>query len=421
MPQSVLILLHGAVVLLFGITLSAAFAGIRGIRKNMLVFLGLYLLSGTLQFGASLLFSESFVWKLYPVITHLPLILLLCCYYRKTIPTALASVFTAYLFCQPSKWAGVLALQLSGSSLWEYAVRLPVLVAVGCVCLFYVAPSLSEIFNKDWRSVCIFGIVPAVYYVFDYATVIYSDLWVSSNPAVIEFLPMFLAFTYTAFCLVYYREYEQKADAQRNEEIMRITAQQQAKELVAVKRSEQEIRLLRHDMRLLLSSIDVSIENGDTEKARELIAAYTDSVNRTRVERFCANDSVNYVLSDYAGRCRAGDVPFTCAVELDVLPVDEIIFCSILSNALDNALNAQKPLPAGKRSIRVMIKISNGKLLLSVKNPVGQNVVFADGLPVTGKRGHGYGTQSIRYMTEKLGGNCQFSVQEGIFILRVVL
>ena len=96
----------------------------------------------------------------------------------------------------------------------------------------------------------------------------------------------------------------------------------------------------------------------------------------------------------------------SCTVELDELKVDELLFCSILSNALDNALNAQKLLPAQKCSIRVMIKVSNEKLLLSVKNPIGQRITFADGLPVTGRRGHGYGTQSIRYMTAKLGGMC---------------
>lgn len=421
MLDSILIFLHGAVILLFGITLSAAFAGIRNNRENALVFLVLYLLSGGLQLGATLLFSADLVWKLYPVIAHLPLILLLCRYYCKTIPTALAATFSAYLCCQPAKWAGVVTFQLTGSPVWEYVVRLAMLVIVGHVGLTYVAPCLSDIYNKERRSVCIFGIVPTVYYIFDYATGVYSDLWYSSNPIIAEFLPLVLALTHMVFCFVYYREYEQKADAQRNEEIMRITSQQQAKELMAVKRSEQEIRLLRHDMRLLLSSIDISIENGDTEKARELICAYTDNINRTKVERFCANDSVNYVLSDYAGRCKVEGIPFTHIIEMDALKVDEILFCSILSNALDNALNAQKSLPAEKRSIRVMIKISNGKLLLSVKNPVGTNVVFADGLPVTGKRGHGYGTQSIRYMTEKLGGNCQFSIQNDTFILRVVL
>lgn len=421
MLEDILTVLYGAVVLFFGVTLTGAFAGIRGIRKNSLILLGLCLFCGGLQLAAHFAFSPETVWKLYPLITHLPLIVLLCFYYRKTLVTALASAFTAYLLCQPAKWVGVLTHQLTGSRIAESCGRILCLFLVAGIALYYLTSCLSDIYNKDRRSVVIFAIVPTVYYVFDYVTAVYTDLWISNNRVVAEFLPFFLAATYILFCTVYYSEYEQKADALRNEQIMRITAQQQAKEIIAVKRSEQEIRLLRHDMRLLLSSLNVCIDNEDPQKARELIAAYTDSINRTRVERFCDNDAVNYVLSDYAGKCKALDIPFTCIIEMEELKVDEILFCSILSNALDNALNAQKPLPAGKRSIRVMIKISNGKLLLSVKNPVGGKVVFSDGLPVAGKRGHGYGTQSIRYMTEKLGGNCQFSVQDDLFILRVVL
>ena len=40
---------------------------------------------------------------------------------------------------------------------------------------------------------------------------------------------------------------------------------------------------------------------------------------------------------------------------------------------------------------------------------------------MSAKAGHGYGTQSILYLTEKLGGKCQFVVQNNIFVLRVVL
>lgn len=421
MTEMILNLAYGAVVMLFGFALTAAYAGIRGTWKNTFVFFGLYAICGALQIVATAEFSEALVWKLYPLITHLPLTLLLCLHYRKSLPTALAAVFTAYLCCQPSKWVGILVLQLTKSFVWSEIARMLALLVVGYLCLFRVASCLEEIFNKDRRSVCIFGLLPAVYYVFDYATAVYSDLWGARNPVVTEFVPLVLTCAYVVFCFIYYREHEQKADALRNEQIMRVTARQQEKELQAIKTGEQELRLLRHDMRLILSSIDQCMENGDTEKAREMIAAYTESINRTHLERFCENDALNYVLSDYFGRCKAAGVPFSCLVELEELAVEEIPFCTIVSNALDNALNAQKLLPAEKRGIRVMIKTAEGKLLLSVKNPVGKKVRFVDGLPVAGKPGHGFGTQSIRYMTEKLGGNCQFSVTEGTFVLRVVL
>ena len=419
--QQILTLVHGAFLLVFGVTLTAAFSGIRPSKRNALAFSVFSALVGLVQAALVLTLPQALVWQLYPVITHLPLILLLRLWYRKPTVAAMAATFTAYLCCQPAKWFGVLTYRFFQNTTLEYVARIAVLLAVGYVAVSYLSPCLSEIFSKDRRSVCIFGIVPTVYYAFDYATVIYTDLWLSNDQVVMEFLPFFLAVTYMVFCVVYYKEYEQKADAQRTEHMIRTTVQQQAKEIAAVKQSEQEIRLLRHDMRMLLSSLAISIENGETEKAREMIAAQIARIDGTRLERFCNVETLNYVLSDYAAKCRENDVAFSYDIALKELTVDEMIFCSILSNALDNALNAQNEIPAGKRSIRLMLKESNGKLLLSVKNPVLQKVTFANGLPVAEKKGHGYGTQSIRYMTERLGGNCQFSQQQNTFILRVVL
>lgn len=65
--------------------------------------------------------------------------------------------------------------------------------------------------------------------------------------------------------------------------------------------------------------------------------------------------------------------------------------------------------------------MDDGKLLISLKNTFAGKPVFTDGIPHSGKAGHGYGTQSIRYVTEKLNGNCQLTVEDGWFVLRAVL
>jgi hypothetical protein len=46
---------------------------------------------------------------------------------------------------------------------------------------------------------------------------------------------------------------------------------------------------------------------------------------------------------------------------------------------------------------------------------------MVDGLPQAREEGHGLGTHSIKYITEKLNGHCQFLAQDGQFILRVVV
>ena len=108
-------------------------------------------------------------------------------------------------------------------------------------------------------------------------------------------------------------------------------------------------------------------------------------------------------------------------MDIPEIALDEVMFSAILSNALDNALNAQMDLPSSERKVNLMLKDAGRKLLLSVENPYEKEPIFSDGIPVSKRPDHGYGTQSIRYVTERLGGKCQFSAKNGIFALQVVI
>ena len=139
------------------------------------------------------------------------------------------------------------------------------------------------------------------------------------------------------------------------------------------------------------------------------------------MKRYCGNDTLNYVLSDYAAQCREKGIRFHTAIELGELTVDEMLLSTIVVNALDNALNAQEKLPSDKKRIRLMLKNSGGKTLLCVKNSFSEKPVFQNGIPVTSRKGHGNGVISIQYATEKLGGNCRFYLDEDSFVLQVVV
>lgn len=422
MMENSLFFIHGTLLLLFGVFLSGAFAGIKfNILRNLKSFLIICALCGTLQIATYIFFQEGIVWKLYPLTTHLPLILFLCIIYHKRLAISLVSVFTAYLFCQPANWFGVLIFSITKSLTMEYLIRICALVIVAFITLRYLAPYFSKIYNKDTRSVCIFAIIPFVYYVFDYTTMIYTDLWISNNRIVAEFLPFFLGIIYMVFCILYCCENEEKVIAEQKAEIIQITAEQQNKEIETIKRNEKEIRIMHHDMRLFLSSLNVCLEQGEIDKAKEMLASYTSYIENTRMQRFCNIDTINYVLSDFAAKCKLNNVEFIHKVEIEELQIDINMFASILSNSLDNALNAQKNLAETSRKVKLLLKTSRDKLLLSVENPISQKPVFEDGFPVSNKKGHGYGTQSIRYMTERLNGKCQFTVQDNNFFTKIII
>ena len=95
--------------------------------------------------------------------------------------------------------------------------------------------------------------------------------WTLQTKEAAEFLSFFLCIIFLVFCLTYYKEYEQKADAQRKEQIIRITVDEQKKELETVKRSEQAIKIMRHDMRHFLANLSACIDNDDKITAKKIV------------------------------------------------------------------------------------------------------------------------------------------------------
>ena len=421
MIETILFFVHNGLLLLFGILSSVAFADVQFSKKNLIIVSVLFIICGMFQINVYLLFDEMLIWKIYPLIAHLPIALLLCSYYKKRIITALVSITTAYLCCQPSKWFGILTLTLTGSETANLIVRCFVLIITAILLLFYVAPTLSKIYTNESHKVLVFGMVPVIYYAFDYIIGIYTDLGREYHQMIFEFLPFFLCIVHLIFCVIYYREYEQKAEAKRKEQIIEIAIEQQSKEMDRIRKSNLEVRLLRHDMKFLLNQLALFIQRNDKETCLDLISDYTIKVDSNSSQTYCENEIINSVLLYYKSKCEQNSISFSASVQLDELSVDDTMFSSILSNALDNAVNAQKMLAENKREIKLMLKNSNGKLLLSVKNPFKKEPIFVDGIPVTNEKDHGYGSQSIRYMTERLGGNVQFSIEKEQFVVRVII
>ena len=131
-------------ILIFGIILSASFCSIQFSKKNRILLSAFFLLNGSLQMILYLIYSERIIWYVYPLITHLPLALLFCFYYRKRIFTVISAICTAYLCCQPSKWVGLFMESLGCGKIFSQFFRLIILLLVGyqiyATLLLYILP-----------------------------------------------------------------------------------------------------------------------------------------------------------------------------------------------------------------------------------------------------------------------------------------
>ena len=419
MVLQILTYTHHTTTMLFGIFLSAFFLGVKQDKKNILQLLSLAVVSGILYVLCVLLFGTETVDQIYPLIVHAPLLFVLVLHYKFRILPSLISIFTAYLCCQCSNWMGLFALALTGQEWCYYVCR--ILVTVGAFILLcrYVCQTTAMLFAKTDRELLIIGSLPNI---FDYATTKFSSLLYSGNKAVPEFLGFAMCLTYLLFLLVYFREYELKNKAEQYNEMIRMQLSSLHTEMESTRKSEQRMSILRHDTRHHLSAIRTLIQQGESDKALEYLNEVSQTYDDTVIKTYCKNEMVNSVLSIYNSRFEERRIHWEVQVSIgEKLPCSEMMFCAILSNVLENAMHAVQELPQEKRLIQLALSEKSGHLLLMAKNTVQNAPVFIDGVPVTERSGHGLGARSIVYYVEKLNGQYQFFMENGDFVVMIIL
>lgn len=141
-------------------------------------------LQGIFYFGA----SPTAAQYLYPLITHLPLyVVLVLLSGQKVWP--LVAVLTAYLCCQVRRWTALaVALFFPQHPLVQPVAELLFTLPLLLLFIRFLAPSMRQLSHYPASVQCQFGVVPLVSYLFDYITHVYTSLLSEANPAAVEFM-----------------------------------------------------------------------------------------------------------------------------------------------------------------------------------------------------------------------------------------
>lgn len=313
-------------------------------------------------------------------------------------------------------------MSMTGSETLYYITRIVITIAVFIFLIIYVSDATASLLQKPTKSLIILGLMPFVYYVFDYAAGVYTGVLYSGVKVATEFLGFMLCIFYLLFIFLYFKQYEEKSEAEQRNRLLKMQQTQTAKEIETMRRSKREISILRHDMRHFLNSISGLIDKGETQKAQEYIGKLIDATDKTAEHRYCENETVNMILSNYENVISENNIDLRYKLQVpDKLPMSEVGITSVLSNAIENAIHAVLPLDKENRIIELNINEKNGKTLISISNTYGKKPKMVDGMPITDDKQHGFGTQSIRYTVENYNGYCRFSVTEDRFILQIIL
>lgn len=423
--MSVLIaFINDIAVSLFGSILSASFCGALGTRKNRIVFWSFLAVFSAMQ-GVIYSFWDAAVMRnVYPLVMHLPLMITLAFITRKLLWSVI-SVLSAYLSCQLRRWVALLLVALfSGGDVMQDVFELILTVPFLLILLRFAAPAVRRLSDYPAATQLLFGVIPAVYYVFDYLTVVYTNLLTSGSPVVVEFMPFVCCAAYLVFLLYHSAEEQKRSRFQQVQKNLNLQLAQAVREVDALRESQAMASRYRHDLRHHLQYLSSCIENGQAEKAQEYIFEICKEIEAHKVQRYCENEAANLILSSFATRAEKRGIRMNVQGSIPAfLVISDNDLCVILSNSLENAVHACVPLAAAGKDciIDVQFYERENKLFLQISNPCDDSVRFQDDVPVTDKPGHGIGVQSICAIVRRYGGVYSFSIQNGKFILRMSL
>ena len=230
---------------------------------------------------------------------------------------------------------------------------------------------------------------------------------------------LFLMFMFNAIFLLMANSLNRNARLQQENQFL--SMQQQRYE--SLKAAIEEARQARHDMRHQLNQISALAEAGDLDNLKAYLAKTVSRIPDLDMN-FCENRAADSVVGYYCALAKREGVPFCAKLDLpQVLPVDEMDLCLVLSNLLENAFEASLRTAPARRRIKLTAYLHGNSLaLIQVENTYDGVIREKGGVFQSSKRkGDGIGLQSVRHIAEKSGGVNTVTYQDGLFCVKVML
>ena len=191
--------------------------------------------------------------------------------------------------------------------------------------------------------------------------------------------------------------------------------------LSQVEAQEKEVetaRRTRHDQRQHYGMLLSYARNAEIEKIVQYLEERTESIDDLRQISFCENDAINNILSVYANKATAVQIPMeikaSAKKELKASTSDLV---AIIGNVLENAIHGVQSSKVETPVLSVEIYHKNGKLVINCKNSCKKCLDF-DEIPDSLAS---IGVKSICATAQKYNGICRLSAHDSLFTALIIM
>ncbi len=245
-----------------------------------------------------------------------------------------------------------------------------------------------------------------------------------------EIMCMIISFSFLSMSIIviYFFTYICSSFQQSKNLYLLQTSYKNIEERLSVQeQNAQKLQKVRHDIKNHLSNVKNLIDKNDVDNAQQLLNEIIGQVENISIgiSQTSGNSIIDAIVAYKATICYNKEIHIEYFLEeLPELYIDLIDISSVISNLLDNAVEAAEK--SENPHIIIKILMCRKYLTIFVKNSYCEiyKPSADNGNLITTKSNkslHGYGIQIVNEIALKYDGNCQMQLDGSYFITNVLL
>ncbi len=179
----------------------------------------------------------------------------------------------------------------------------------------------------------------------------------------------------------------------------------------------EEIHCIRHDVKQHYNVLMTLLNNAQYLEMQKHLSAVIADNDLVDIPVDTGNDIINAVLNSKLSFARKNGIKVMSSISKDFFGIDDIDWCSLLGNLLDNAIEACCKCQSDTY-IDVQIKTDNDKVDITIKNTLSSIEKDRDNNLISLKENslkHGFGTKIIKNIIKKYNGHYDFYIEDNMF------
>lgn len=217
----------------------------------------------------------------------------------------------------------------------------------------------------------------------------------------------------------------QKNTEQTENELLKLSLKQQSEMIEKIKVQYDNLSEMRHDYVHELAYIQGVLEDKNYIKLEAYIKERLSSEKLKGYNYiFTSNKVIDSVINYKFSIAERKGISVVCTLTAEIPEAFERDISIILSNLLDNAIEASEKLKNAKPEIILNILEKSGYYSILIKNRIAESILSENRKLHTtkaDKQHHGYGLKTVRILAESHNGMVDIYEKDGFFIVNALL